>query len=200
MANAFANDLEAKFRTDSNTRYDENHKSNIENFLNSSAFENSFNQDEKIVPPFTLSELNKNLEAMNNKTSCDPMGLSNRIIKACKNSLETKNCLLILLNKCLVEGKVPSNWKHSEISMLLKSGQSSTSPGSYRPISSTPCIARLFERLVLYRLQAHLNKNNLIVTNQSGFRKDRQTRDNLLYLIQTAQQGFNCEKNPRSVF
>jgi exonuclease III len=200
IANLFANDLEAKFSTDSNTRYDENHKSNIESFLNSPAFENSFNRAEKIVPPFNLNELNKNLEAMNNKTSSDPMGLSNRIIKMCKNSLIIKNCLLKLFNKCLVDGRVPANWKHSEISMLLKSGQSSTAPGSYRPISSTPCLARLFERLVLSRLQTHLDKNNLIVTNQSGFRKDRQTRDNLLYLIQTAQQGFNCEKKTLAVF
>jgi hypothetical protein len=144
MANIFANDLEAKFRTDSNPRYDESHKSNIEHFLSSLAFENSFSRAEKTVPPFTLKELNKNLEDMNNKTSCDPMGLSNRIIKACKNSLIIKNSLLILFNNCLAEGKVPVNWKFSEISMLLKSGQSASLPGSYRPISSTPCIARIF--------------------------------------------------------
>ena len=200
MANIFASDLEVKFRTDTNPRYDEHHKSNIENFLSSSAFENSFSRAEKIVPPFTLNELNKNLEDMNNKTSCDPMGLSNKIIKASRNSIIIKNILLILFNKCLVEGKVPDNWKFSEISMLLKNGQSGSIPGSYRPISSTPCIARLFERLVLSRLQDHLNKNNLIMTNQSGFRKDRQTRDNLLYLIQTAQQGFNSEKKTLAVF
>ena len=54
--------------------------------------------------------------------------------------------------------------------------------------------------MVLARLQAHLDKNNLIITNQSGFRKSRQTRDNLLYLIQTAQQGFNEDKKTLAVF
>jgi hypothetical protein len=200
LANIFANDLETKFRTDDNPRYDEVHKGNIESFLSSQAFDNSFSRADKIVPFFTLNELNKNLQMMNQKTSVDPLGLSNKIIKMLKISLVAKNCVLALFNKCLSESKVPKCWKHSEISMLLKSGQSSLLPSSYRPISSTPCIARLFERMVLGRLQDHLNKHNLIVTNQSGFRKARQTRDNLLYLIQTSQQGFNEEKKTLSIF
>ena len=71
---------------------------------------------------------------------------------------------------------------------------------SYRSISSTPCIARLFERLVLSRLQDFLSKNNVIITNQSGFRKERQTRDNIFSLIQNAQQGFNENKKTLSIF
>ena len=75
--------------------------------------------------------------------------------------------------------------------MLLKNGQSPQDLNSYRPISMTPCLARLFERLVLERLQQHLVNNNIIISNQSGFRKARQTKDNLLALIQNAQEGFN---------
>ena len=36
--------------------------------------------------------------------------------------------------------------------------------------------------------------------NQSGFRKHRQTRDNLLYLIQSAQEGFNKDEKSVTVF
>jgi hypothetical protein len=200
IANIFADDLEKKFKSDANPSYDDTHKSNLENFLNGPSFESSFSTSEKILPVFNLTELNKNLEAMNSKTSSDPMGLSNKIVKSVKNSLTKKNCLLELFNKCLKSGTVPTNWKHSEIRMLLKNGLNGTSPGTYRPISSTLCIARLFERMVLARLQAHMDKNNLIITNQSGFRKSRQTRDNLLYLIQTAQQGFNEDKKTLAVF
>ena len=69
LANIFANDLEAKFRTDDNPRYDEIHKGIIENCISSQAFDNSFSRADKIVPLFTLNELNKSLHTMNQKTS-----------------------------------------------------------------------------------------------------------------------------------
>ena len=111
-----------------------------------------------------------------------------------KKSDVIKEHILNIFNKALIEHRVPIVWKHSNIAMLLKNGLSASDPGSYRPISSTPCLARLFERLVLARLLEILSKNNVIITNQSGFRKTRQTRDNILNLVQTAQQGFNEEK------
>ena len=84
--------------------------------------------------------------------------------------------------------------------MILKNGQDSSLLSSYRPISMTPCIARLFERMVLHRLEIYLKINNIIITNQSGFRKNRQTKDNLLYVIQNAQEGFNKDEKTLSIF
>ena len=95
---------------------------------------------------------------------------------------------------------VPQLWKHSVITMILKTGQDKGNAGSYRPISMTPCLARLFERLVLQRLEVFLKTNNIIINNQSGFRKNRQTKDNLLYTIQNAQEGFNCEEKTLTIF
>ena len=80
---------------------------------------------------------------MNSKTSVDPIG------KFKKNGPVTKERMLSLFNDCLREHKVPKAWKHSVISMLLKPAQSATQIGIYRPISMTPCIARLFEMLIL---------------------------------------------------
>ena len=42
--------------------------------------------------------------------------------------------------------------------------------------------------------------NNIIIVNQSGFRRNRQTKDNLLYLIQNAQEAFNCEEKAFTIF
>ena len=64
----------------------------------------------------------------------------------------------------------------------------------------TPCLARLFERLILQRLSIHLKTNNLIIINQSGFRKARQTKDNLLFVIQNAQEAFNSDEKALRVF
>ena len=117
-----------------------------------------------------------------------------------KSSKFLKEKILLLFNKCLVEHRVPSVWKHSVISMLLKKDQNGSQADSYRPISSTPCLARLFERLVLTRLNNHLKNNNIIIMNQSGFRKARQTKDNVFTLIQTAQHKFNEKEKSLCIF
>ena len=108
--------------------------------------------------------------------------------------------ILTLFNWCLNEGRIPVSWKHSVISMLLKNGQSPNEINSYRPISMTSCLARLFERLVLMRIQSHLDKNKIIIPAQSGFRKARQAKDNILTVIQMAQEGFNQNEKTLSVF
>ncbi len=84
--------------------------------------------------------------------------------------------------------------------MILKTGQENSSLNSYRPISTTPCLARLFERLMLHRLSIFLKINNITIVNQSSFRRNRQTKDNLLYLIQNAQEAFNCEEKAFTIF
>ena len=185
---------------ENNDRYNSVHKVNINNFINGGNLEGEYSQSEKMIPLFKAKELEKCLTDMNCKTSQDPNGLSNKIIKELKSSSIMRSHLLKLFNMCIVQGEIPTNWKHSRISILLKGGLNASTPSSYRPISSTPCLARLFERLILSRLQDHLDKNNLIISNQSGFRKARQTKDNILFMTQTAQQAFNEGKKTLSIF
>ena len=134
---------------------------------------------------------------MNSKTSTDSFGMSNKMIK--HSSYLMKEKLLEIFNKCLHKKEVPHSWKHSVISMLVKSCQDGKNVSSFRPISMIPCIDRLFERLILSRLHKHMKLNNILVKNQSGFRENRQTKDNLLYLTQKAQEGFNEDKKTLAV-
>ena len=170
----------------------------MDDFFASGGCENSFATPDKKVIDFNPFELHMAMKGMNSKTSRDPMGLSNKLLK--NVGYNTKDRILTLFNWCLKEGIVPKLWKHSVITMLLKSGQSSNELNSYRPISMTPCLARLFERLVLSRLQNFLDLNKIIIPNQSGFRKARQTKDNLLTVIQNAQEGFNLGEKTTVIF
>ena len=197
-ANIFADNLEKKFKNETNEFYNENHKNDIESFIASGGAENSFEKHEKHVKEFDMMELDRAFGSMNSKTSLDPNGLSNKLLK--NTGPLVRDRILTLFNWCLKEGVIPVSWKHSVISMLLKNGQSPNEINSYRPISMTSCLARLFERLVLMRIQGHLDKNKIIIPAQSGFRKARQTKDNILTVIQTAQEGFNQNEKTLSVF
>ena len=84
--------------------------------------------------------------------------------------------------------------------MILKKGSDPKKTKSYRPISITPCIARLFERLMLARLKKHLTDGNILITAQSGFRNHRQTKDNIIFLSQKVQESFAEKKKTLAIF
>jgi hypothetical protein len=86
------------------------------------------------------------------------------------------------------------------INMIPKKNKNSSNPKEYRPISLTSCIAKLAERLIISKTKEFMERNNLIIKQQSGFRKQRQTRDNLLYLTQKASESINTGKNMCTIF
>jgi hypothetical protein len=105
-----------------------------------------------------------------------------------------------LFNKSLVESKIPIEWKSALISRIPKKNNDLDNPKSYRPISLNSCLGKLLEKLVLNRIKKHLHKNKIILNQQSGFRTHRQTKDNLLFIIQKIQESFARRKKVLSFF
>ena len=83
--------------------------------------------------------------------------------------------------------------------MIPKKNRSSD-PKDYRPISLTSCIAKLAEKLVYSRISDFLKANNIIITQQSVFCQKRQTKDNLIHLIQKSIEQFNRRKKVCAIF
>ena len=68
-----------------------------------------------------------------------------------------------------IEPSIPPDlWKIAGVAPIYKGGDKSEK-SNYRPISVLPVISRLFERHVYNQLCQHLNTNNLLVNEQSGF-------------------------------
>ena len=125
----------------------------------------------------SIAELECAVKNLNTKNSLDEAMISNRILRNIKS--ENLEILLKVFNECLKQNKIPSSWKISRVVMIKKKDDDLTNIKNYRPISVTLCIARLFERIMLRRLQDHLRKNKILIKNQSGFRQGRQTKDKL---------------------
>ena len=64
----------------------------------------------------------------------------------------------------------------------------------------TSCLGKLCERLVLERINKFLKDKKIIIVQQSGFKKHRQTKDNILFLIQKIQENFKRKKKVLSFF
>ena len=82
----------------------------------------------------------------------------------------------VLLNKCLMEGRIPDAWKNAEVVLLYKKGDF-TNIENYRPISLLSHLYKLFTRIINNRLSTKLDSYQPI--EQAGFRKGFSTIDHL---------------------
>ena len=81
-----------------------------------------------------------------------------------------ENSLAYIFNTSLETSKFPDDWKTARVTPIFKDGDKSDK-SNYRPISVLPVISRLFEKLVFNQLYHYLDNNDLLSTNQSGFRR-----------------------------
>ena len=85
----------------------------------------------------------------------------------------------------------PSIWKTSSIILIYKMGKPLDSPASFRTISLTSCVSKLFECIILSRLLFFVESDSILSPRQAGFRPGRSTLDQILYLSQSISDGFN---------
>ena len=64
-----------------------------------------------------------------------------------------KNWILQLFNACCKNYKIPKTWKKSKVIAVLKPGKDPETPSSYRPISLLCHFFKLYERLILTRIE-----------------------------------------------
>ena len=62
---------------------------------------------------------------------------------------------------------------------------------SFRPISLTYWVSKLFERIILSRLLFILESNSILSPRQAVFRHGPSTLDQILHLSQYISDGFN---------
>ena len=65
------------------------------------------------------------------------------------------------------------------------------SPASFRLISLTSCISKLFEHIFLSHQLFFLESNSILSPRQAGFSPGRSTLDQILFLCQSISGGFN---------
>ena len=99
--------------------------------------------------------------------------------------------LLYIFNLSWTSHSFSSIWKTSSIIPIHKMGKPLDSPASFRPISLTSCVSKLFERIILSRLLFFLESNSILSPRQAGFRPGRSTLDQILFLSQSISDGFN---------
>ena len=147
---------------------------------------------------FKIGELKSALRKLKSKKAPGPDGIHNDMLKHLGPMAEI--FLLEIFNQSWTQGKVPSQWKEATIIPILKKGKPKQESRSYRPISLVSCTGKVMERMINERLMFYLESKNLISKTQTGYRKYRNTEDQLAYLTQCVENAFQEKKRVLAVF
>ncbi len=125
-----------------------------------------------------------------------PDGLTPRLIKDLKDLFSSQAFFvffLMFVNFCFLNAWVPEAWKSSKIFILYKGKGNPFCADSYRGIALCCILAKLFERLLLFRLQCWWRSSSLYRLSQFGFRSGSSTLD-AVFVLQTLV-NFVCRLN-----
>ena len=112
------------------------------------------------------------------KSAPGPDGVPNLLLKQFKHELAP--ILNKLFRESVKQGIVPSDLKKALIKPIKKSKKPRSDPASFRPVSLTSGISKIFERIIKPQVQDFLEINELLSDSQHGFRKKRSCISQLL--------------------
>ena len=136
---------------------------------------------------FSLAEFHAAASNLTPSTATGPNKVAYPMLKHLPRS--GMDLLLYLFNLSWSSHSFPSIWKTSSIIPIHNMGKPLDSPASFRPISLTFCVSKLFERIILSRLLFFLESNSILSPRQAGFRPGRSTLHQILCLSQSISDG-----------
>ena len=122
----------------------------------------------KPTEPFTEREIESSIKQLKTGKSADEFGLSAEHLKTSGEVIIP--ILKDIFNEVMGTGIVPDYFSGGVLTPVPKSGKDPTVLDNYRGITVTPIIGKLFEKLLLLRLQESVNVNQSEL--QFGFTKD----------------------------
>lgn len=148
--------------------------------------------------PISIAELNAALGSMKSRPSPGPDNIPTIMIE--QLPVQMKQKIVSLFNKIWTTGFYPEKWREATVIPILKDGKDRTETRNYRPISLTCCLSKIMEKIINNRLIWWLETRNLICPDQSGFRKNHSTMDQIINLTDAVQENFEKNQHLVAVF
>lgn len=146
---------------------------------------------------FSYADLERSIESMPKRKSPSSDGILPEFISHL--GPVGRQSLLTLMNKTLIEG-FPSEWRKADVVPIPKKGKDTNIPANCRPIALTSMLSRVYERMVLDRLQCYLEQKKSLTDKQAAFRRNRNTVEHVAYLSQEVKNAFNRKQSTVAVF
>lgn len=137
----------------------------------------------------SADEIDNIIKSMNPKKTPGPDKLNINIWKNIHKI--NADILTTIMMKCLKIGLFPTSWKTSELKIIQKPNKNDyTDPKSYRPLNMINVIGKIFEGVLVNKLEKHLEETNSLNQIQYGFTKKKST-------IQAIQKVLKHIENSR---
>ena len=142
----------------------------------------------------TVSEIKKVINNLNNRKAAGIDKIIPELVKALDdNTLE----IIALLNCILDSGVFPEEWSLGVAVILHKEGERSDL-NNFRGITLLSVLGKLVVGILNNRLTSFVQKNEILLENQCGFRKGYQTTDHIFTLSTLIDHYVN--KNQKKLF
>ena len=97
--------------------------------------------------------------------------------------------LSIIFKNCIDNGIFPDIWKKSNIIPVHKKGDKQIID-NHRPVSLLPICGKIFKKLLFNSIFKFLDNNNLLSSNQSGFRPSDSCEYQLLSIVHDISESL----------
>jgi len=154
--------------------------------LNQNSTTENVSSDELMDPPPQLLQFEETSEREVRQTilsmtdaTCILDVLPTRKLKDCLDGLIKP--ITTIVNKCLIEGRFPTKFKHAVVLPTLKKlNLPKEELSSYRPVSNLNFISKVVEKIIQNRLLKHINSFSGLPNFQSAYRMFHSTETALL--------------------
>jgi len=99
----------------------------------------------------------------------------------------------------MLSGTFPTRLKYAIVKPILKKGNKEKVT-NYRPISLLTCFSKVLERLIYDRLLKHITTNNILSSEQFGFRTASSTEKASYKLIDDVLNALNNKLTVGGIF
>lgn len=194
VAQIFAEQQAEIFTEPEDEAFDANFKAEVEGL-----HPHLFSYDSGIQPELTtINEVNEQIKELRTRGAPGPDKITNMVLKQLPSAYRQE--LVHITNASMKLAHVPMSWKEATVVMLPKPLKDHKKPENYRPISLLNTLSKLLERIILVRLRVWIATNELLSKFQCGFRHNRQTKDQILRIIQEAIKAFNNNELMGAIF
>ena len=104
-----------------------------------------------------------------------------------------------IVNLSLRTGEIPGYCKYAKVTPILKGGDVNDA-NNYRPISILPILAKIVEYFVNEQLTKYLDDNNILTSQQYGFRKQHSTTFLMFDLLDNIHESKSKSQTPAIIF
>jgi endonuclease/exonuclease/phosphatase family metal-dependent hydrolase len=147
--------------------------------------------------PFTVANIKQVCKSIKH-TAAGPDDIIPSFMKHGPNKLF--EALHILYSICYSAGILPTEWTDARMVAIYKQEGDKSLGSNYRPISISPIIMRIFEKLMLPTLKSHMAAAGIPSTSQYGFTSKRSCYDAIYSLHSAIHHHIKLSKHLPVVF